>query len=287
MRSIAFDSIVRTTADLCIQAAYELPEDISAAVRKALQTESSPRARLILQQLLENAAIAAHERIPICQDTGLTVVFAEAGSEVRIAAPPEKSSATLMDAIQEGAALACKEGLLRASVAAEPLNKRLNTNTNTPAFVHLSIVPGERLRLSVLLKGGGCENKSRFEMFNPTESPQTVCRWIVQTVQDAGPNACPPFVVGVGLGGDFEWCCLLSKKALLRPVGSTHPDPFYASLEETLLKDINALGLGPQGLGGDTTALAVHIETAPCHIASLPAAVNIDCHAHRHKTAVL
>jgi fumarate hydratase subunit alpha len=287
MRSIAFDTIVRTTADLCIQAAYELPEDLSAAVRKALQTESSPRARLILQQLLENAAIAAHERIPICQDTGLTVVFAEAGSEVRIAAPPEKSSATLMDAIQEGAALACKEGLLRASVAAEPLNKRLNTNTNTPAFVHLSIVPGERLRLSVLLKGGGCENKSRFEMFNPTESPQTVCRWIVQTVQDAGPNACPPFVVGVGLGGDFEWCCLLSKKALLRPVGSTHPDPFYASLEETLLKDIHALGLGPQGLGGDTTALAVHIETAPCHIASLPAAVNIDCHAHRHKTAVL
>ncbi len=287
MRSIAFDTIVRTTADLCIQAAYELPEDISAAVRKALQTESSPRARLILQQLLENAAVAAHERIPICQDTGLTVVFAEAGSEVRIAAPPEKSSATLMDAIQEGAALACKEGLLRASVAAEPLNKRLNTNTNTPAFVHLSIVPGERLRLSVLLKGGGCENKSRFEMFNPTESPQTVCRWIVQTVQDAGPNACPPFVVGVGLGGDFEWCCLLSKKALLRPVGSTHPDPFYASLEETLLKDIHALGLGPQGLGGDTTALAVHIETAPCHIASLPAAVNIDCHAHRHKTAVL
>ncbi|HOT72179.1 MAG TPA: fumarate hydratase [Anaerohalosphaeraceae bacterium] len=287
MRSIAFDSIVRTTADLCIQAAYELPEDISAAVRKALQTESSPRARLILQQLLENAAVAAHERIPICQDTGLTVVFAEAGSEVRIAAPPEKGSATLMDAIQEGAALACKEGLLRASVAAEPLNKRLNTNTNTPAFVHLSIVPGERLRLSVLLKGGGCENKSRFEMFNPTESPQTVCRWIVQTVQDAGPNACPPFVVGVGLGGDFEWCCLLSKKALLRPVGSTHPDPFYASLEETLLKDIHALGLGPQGLGGDTTALAVHIETAPCHIASLPAAVNIDCHAHRHKTAVL
>jgi len=156
MRSIAFDTIVRTTADLCIQAAYELPEDILAAVRKALQTESSPRARLILQQLLENAAIAAHERIPICQDTGLTVVFAEAGSEVRIAAPPEKSSATLMDAIQEGAALACKEGLLRASVAAEPLNKRLNTNTNTPAFVHLSIVPGERLRLSVLLKGGGC-----------------------------------------------------------------------------------------------------------------------------------
>jgi len=287
MRSIAFDTIVRTTADLCIQAAYELPEDLSAAVRKALQTESSPRARLILQQLLENAAIAAHERIPICQDTGLTVVFAEAGSEVRIAAPPEKSSATLMDAIQEGAALACKEGLLRASVAAEPLNKRLNTNTNTPAFVHMSIVPGERLRLSVLLKGGGCENKSRFEMFNPTESPQTVCRWIVQTVQDAGPNACPPFVVGVGLGGDFEWCCLLSKKALLRPVGSTHPDPFYASLEETLLKDIHALGLGPQGLGGDTTALAVHIETAPCHIASLPAAVNIDCHAHRHKTAVL
>ncbi|HOK66957.1 MAG TPA: fumarate hydratase [Anaerohalosphaeraceae bacterium] len=287
MRLLAFESIVRTVADLCIRAAYELPEDVSAAVRKAAQNESNPRARLILEQLLENARLAAAERIPICQDTGLTIVFAELGSRVVITPPADNPSATLTDAIQQGVALAAQEGLLRKSVVAEPLHLRRNTNTNTPAFVHWSLVPGEQLRLSVILKGGGCENKSAFRMFKPTESPQSVCRWIVEQVRNAGADACPPFVVGVGMGGDFEVCCLLSKKALLRPVGSRHTDPFYAALEEDLLRDINALGVGPQGLGGDTTALGVQIETAPCHIASLPAAVNIECHAHRHASAVL
>lgn len=287
MRSLAFESIVRTVADLCIRAAYELPEDVQAAVRRAAQAESNPQAKRILEQMLENARIAAAERIPICQDTGLTIVFAELGNRVVIAPPADNPSATLTDAIQQGVALAAQEGLLRKSVVAEPLHLRRNTNTNTPAFVHWTLVPGEQLRLSIILKGGGCENKSAFRMFKPTESPQTVCRWIVEQVQNAGADACPPFVVGIGLGGDFEVCCLLSKKALLRPVGSRHPDPFYAAMEEELLRDINALGLGPQGLGGDTTALSVQLETAPCHIASLPAAVNIECHAHRHASAVL
>jgi fumarate hydratase subunit alpha len=287
MRPLAFETVVRTVADLCIQAAYELPEDVRSAVQKALRTESNPQARRILEQLLENAHIAAAERIPICQDTGLTVVFAEVGTDISLTPPADNPHATLLDAIQQGAAQAAREGLLRKSVVAEPLHQRLNTQTNTPAVVHLTLVPGRQLRLSVMLKGGGCENKSAFHMFNPTESAQTVCRWIVQQVRSAGANACPPFVVGVGLGGDFELCCLLSKKALLRPIGSRNADPFYAALEEQLLGDINALGLGPQGLGGDTTALAVHIETAPCHIASLPAAVNIECHAHRHASAVL
>jgi len=287
MRSLAFESIVRTVADLCIRAAHELPEDVQAAVRRAAQAESNPQAKRILEQLLENARIAAAERIPICQDTGLTIVFAELGSRVVLTPPADNPSATLSDAIQQGVALAAQEGLLRKSVVAEPLHLRRNTSTNTPAFVHWTLVPGEQLRLSIILKGGGCENKSAFRMFKPTESPQTVCRWIVEQVQNAGADACPPFVVGVGLGGDFEVCCLLSKKALLRPVGSRHPDPFYAAMEEDLLRDINALGLGPQGLGGDTTALSVQLETAPCHIASLPAAVNIECHAHRHASAVL
>lgn len=287
MPSIPFETIVRTVADLCIRAAYELPEDVLEAVEKAVRTESNPQARRILKQLLENARIAAAERIPICQDTGLTVVFAEWGCRAVISPPADHPNATLIDAIQQGVALAAQEGLLRKSVVAEPLNQRRNTGTNTPAIVHLSLVPGERLRLQVMLKGGGCENKSAFQMFNPTESAQTVRRWIVEQVQNAGANACPPFVVGVGLGGDFEVCCLLSKKALLRPIGSRNADPFYAAMEEELLRDIQALGLGPQGLGGDTTALAVHIETAPCHIASLPAAVNIECHAHRHASAVL
>lgn len=287
MRQLAFETIVRTVADLCVQAAYELPEDVCAAVQKALQTESHPGARRILEQLLENARLATTERIPICQDTGLTVVFAEVGSQTAITPPADNPSATLLDAIQQGVALAAQEGLLRCSVVAEPLQDRRNTNTNTPAVVHFSTVPGEQLRLRIMLKGGGCENKSAFHMFNPTESAQTVRRWIVEQVRSAGANACPPFVVGVGLGGNFEMACLLSKKALLRPLGRRNADPFYAAMEEELLGDINALGLGPQGLGGDTTALAVQIETAPCHIASLPAAVNIECHAHRHKTAVL
>jgi fumarate hydratase subunit alpha len=187
-----------------------------------------------------------------------------------------------VDAVNEGIAQGYEEGFLRKSVVAEPLKARLNTKTNTPAVVHLSIVPGDRIHIALMAKGGGCENKSQFKMFLPTDKKETIAGWIVDVVKNAGANACPPFVVGVGLGGDFEQCCLLSKKALLRNMNSVHSDPFYDHMEKDLLAAVNACGLGPQGLGGDTTALGVFIETAPCHIASLPVAVNIECHSHRH-----
>ena len=287
MRSIPFEQIVQTVADLCIQAAYELPADVVAAVQKARQAESNPEARQILAQLLENADIAARQRIPLCQDTGLTVVFIEMGQDVKIESPAGQPPGILTEAIQNGVAKGYEEGAMRKSIVAEPLNRRLNTQTNIPATIHLRLVAGDRLKITVMLKGGGCENKSRFHMFHPTEPPQTVCRWIIDGVKRAGANACPPFVVGVGLGGDFESCCILSKYALLREIGVPHADPYYAKMEADLLRAVNTGGPGPQGLGGDTTALAVHIETAPCHIASLPAAVNIECHSHRHKTARL
>ncbi len=217
----------------------------------------------------------------------MAVVFVEAGARIAIEPPADRSDATLFDAINEGVAAGYKKGLLRKSVVAEPLNVRENTGDNTPAIIHLSIVSGDKLAITVMAKGGGCENKSQFRMFKPTESKEAVTDWIVDVVKQAGADACPPFVVGVGMGGDFEQCCLLSKKALLRKIGKANSDKFYADLETQLLAAVNVSGLGPQGLGGDTTALAVQIETAPCHIASLPVAVNIECHAHRHKSAVI
>lgn len=287
MRTIAYDEVVQGVAALCIAAAYELPADVWTALESALDRESEPRPRRILQALLDNARIAAEQRIPLCQDTGLAVVFVELGADVQVASPPDRPEATLTDAIHEGVARGYDQGLLRKSVVADPLGERPNTGTNAPAVVHVYIVPGDRLRLTVMAKGGGCENKSRFTMFNPTAERTAVVEWIVRTVAEAGADACPPFVVGVGIGGDFEQCCLLSKRALLRPLGSRHGEPPYAEMEVDLLEAVNALDVGPQGLGGRTTALAVQIEAAPCHIASLPVAVNIECHAHRHKTAEL
>ncbi|HPD45374.1 MAG TPA: fumarate hydratase [Anaerohalosphaeraceae bacterium] len=287
MRTIAYNQILQTVEHLCIASAYDLPADVLAAIRTAAQTEPDPRARRILDQLIENARIAARDRIPICQDTGLAVVFIDQGADVVVAHPDNRPDATLYDAVNEGVAAGYEKGLLRKSVVAEPLHERPNTQTNTPAVIHHRIVPGDRLHITIMSKGGGCENKSQFKMFNPTESADAVCNWIADVVTQAGASACPPFVVGVGLGGNFELACLLSKRALLRPIAEPHPDPFYADLERRLLEWINASNLGPQGLGGRTTALAVKIETAPCHIASLPAAVNIECHAHRHKSATL
>ena len=191
------------------------------------------------------------------------------------------------DAINEGVRAGYETGYLRKSIVADPLNQRKNTTTNTPAIIHLAIVPGDTLKLMVCAKGGGCENKSQFRMFRPTADRRQVIDWVSDVVREAGADACPPFVVGVGIGGNFEHSCLLSKRALLRSLDAPNADPFYTELEQELLARINALGLGPQGLGGDTTALAVLIETASCHIASLPVAVNIECHSHRHKTAVL
>ena len=286
MRTIDFGQIVQTVERLCVEACHELPADVARALARAAETESNPRAAGILRQLLENARLAVQDQIPLCQDTGLTVVFVELGSEVVIA-PGACGRQTLIEAINEGVRAGYEAGYLRKSIVADPLNQRKNTTTNTPAVIHLSIVPGTTLKLTVMAKGGGCENKSQFRMFRPTADRRQVIEWVTGVVREAGADACPPFVVGVGIGGNFEHGCLLSKKALLRGLDEPNADPFYAQMERDLLKQINALGLGPQGLGGDTTALAVLIETAPCHIASLPAAVNIECHSHRHKTAIL
>lgn len=287
MRAIDYKDVADAVGQLCIDSCYELGDDVLSALTDAAGKETNTAAIDILKQIIENARIAKEERIPICQDTGLAIVFVEQGSQVTVTPPQDEPDATLFDAINAGIAAGYEKGLLRKSVVAEPLNTRTNTGTNTPAIIHHTIVPGDKLKIAVMTKGGGCENKSQFKMFNPTEDKQTIADWIVKVVTDAGANACPPFVIGVGLGGDFELSCLLSKKALLRKTGDKNADPFYAEMEAELLEKINASNLGPQGLGGDTTALAVQIETAPCHIASLPVAVNIECHAHRHKAATL
>jgi fumarate hydratase subunit alpha len=287
MRYIEFEKVVDTVESLCIAANYELPDDVLAALKKAAQKESNPSSAKMLNQLIENARIAAQDKIPLCQDTGLAVIFVEQGTEVIMKPAASEGQSTLFDAINAGVKAGYEKGYLRKSVVDDPLNKRLNTNTNTPAVIHHTIVPGDKLKLTVMAKGGGCENKSQFKMFKPTAERNQIIDWVVDVVRTAGADACPPFVVGVGIGGDFELCCLLSKKALLRNLAQRAADAFYAELEADLLAKINALGLGPQGLGGDTTALAVAVETAPCHIASLPVAVNIECHSHRHKTAII
>jgi fumarate hydratase subunit alpha len=284
VRKIEFEKIVDAVEHLCIEAAHELPSDVLTALEDASRKESDLAAVKILNQLIENARQATDEKIPLCQDTGLAVVFVEQGSEVFVKADGEQ---TLFDAINTGVAAGYKNGYLRNSVVADPLNKRRNTDSNTPPVIYHSIVPGDKLKITVITKGTGCENKSQFKMFNPTVDREEIIEWIVSVVKQAGADACPPLIIGVGIGGNFELSCLLSKKALLRDLRQKNNDEFYAKLEEDLLTRINALGLGPQGLGGDTTALACLIETAPCHIGSLPVAVNIECHSHRHKSAIM
>ncbi|MFC1737419.1 fumarate hydratase [Planctomycetota bacterium] len=287
MRYIRFQKIARTVESLCIAAAYELPEDTLNAIEKAAKKESNPKAVKILQQLIENAHIAKTEKIPLCQDTGLAVVFIEEGTDVAVSPSSEYSGSTITDAVNAGVKAGYENSYLRKSVVAEPLNERKNTATNTPAVIHHSVVPGDKLKINLLTKGGGCENKSAFRMFKPTADLKLIIDWVVEVVKSAGSDACPPFIVGIGIGGNFELSCLLSKKALLRNLDTHNSDEFYAKLEADLLTKINKLGLGPQGLGGDTTALACLVETAPCHIASLPVAVNIECHSHRHASAVI
>ncbi|MCK4752169.1 MAG: fumarate hydratase [Planctomycetes bacterium] len=283
MRYIEYEKIVSAVEALCIAAAYELPEDVLAAIEQAAKKESNPTAVKILGQLIENARIAKTEKIPLCQDTGLAVIFVEQGSQVAV----EEDGGTLIDAINAGVAAGYEKGYLRKSVVAEPLNERKNTDTNTPAIIHQQTVAGDKLKLTVMAKGGGCENKSQFKMFNPTADKEQIADWVVSVVAQAGADACPPFVIGVGIGGDFELSALLSKKALLHNLDRKNSDKFYAQLETDILNKVNATGIGPQGLGGDTTALACMIEAAPCHIASLPIAVNIECHSHRHKSVIL
>ena len=284
LRTVNFDTIVQTVEKLCTDAAYNLGDDVLDALKNARLKESIPRAQAILDELIENAQIAKDDLIPLCQDTGLAVVFVEQGSDTFIAAPAGK---TIEDAINLGVSEAYEKAYLRKSVVTEPLHNRLNTKTNTPAIIHHSFVSGDKIKISIMAKGGGCENKCQFKMFNPTATVSQVVGWIVKVVIEAGANACPPFVVGVGIGGNFEKSCILSKQALLRKMGQSNPDKFYADMEKEIFEKVNASGLGPQGLGGDTTALGCFVEFAPCHIASLPAAVTIECHSHRHKSAII
>ncbi len=287
MRYIDYQKIADTVKTLCIEAAHELPDDVLAALESAKKQESSQTAVRTLKMLIENAKIAKNEKIPLCQDTGVTVVFVEQGSDVAIKPPEGKLKATICDAVNAGVEAGYNDGFLRKSIAEEPLNQRTNTKTNTPAVIHYSIVPGDKLKITIMEKGGGCENKSQFKMFNPTAKLEDIIDWIVDVVKNAGADACPPLVVGVGIGGDFELSCILSKKALLRKLGQRNKEEFYAKLETTLLEKINSLGIGPGGFGGKTTALDCLVEYAPCHIASLPVAVNIECHSHRHKSILL
>jgi len=280
MREIHVDKIVATVKKLCMEANYYLGDDVVQALQQALKTEESPLGRSILAQLIENQQIARSEQIPICQDTGFAVLFVNLGQEVRI------TGGNLIDAINEGVRQGYIEGYLRKSIVRDPLN-RVNTGDNTPAVVHLEMSPGDRLSITIAPKGGGSENMSEVRVLKPADGLEGVKQFVIDLVRRSGGNPCPPIIVGVGIGGTFEKCAELAKRALLRELGSQHPDPFYANLEKELLSEINKLGIGPQGLGGSTTALAVFIEPYPCHIASLPVAVNIQCHAARHKSAVI
>jgi len=280
MRGIPFATVRDTVAKLCIDANCILGDDVVAAFQKALAVEESPTGRAILRQCLENQEIARKEMMPICQDTGWAVVWVELGSQVHI------TGGELADAIQAGVAKGYTEGFLRKSIVEDPL-RRKNTGTNTPAIIYTDIVPGDRLKIVVQPKGGGSENMSEVKMLSAADGVSGIKQFVVDRVARAQANPCPPVIVGVGIGGTFEKCAMLAKKALLREIGSTHPDPFYAALEQELLERINRLGIGPQGLGGRVTALAVFIEAFPCHIATMPCAVNINCHAARHKSATL
>lgn len=280
MKTITTDQISAAVAEMCQQANFELTGDMRAALQAGAERETKPLAKNTLLRILHNADVAQQQRIPMCQDTGLVVVFAEVGQDVHI------DGGSLRDAINEGVRRGYKEGYLRASVVNDPL-LRQNTKDNTPAVVHIDLAEGDALRIQMLAKGGGCENMSRFKMLTPAEGRAGIIDFVVETAVLAGPNACPPIVVGVGIGGSFEYSAVLAKKSLLRPVGERNPQSHLAELETEILQKINASGIGPQGYGGDTTSLAVQVETAACHIASLPVSVNIECHAHRHQEVVL
>jgi fumarate hydratase subunit alpha len=275
MREINTSQITTSIRDLCIQANTHLGEDVLAAFNKAIELEVSPTGKDILEKLVENARIAREEEIPICQDTGFAVVFVELGQEVHLV------GGDLKEAINEGIRQGYEEGYLRKSIC-HPFTRK-NTGDNTPAVIHIDVVPGDRVRLIVAPKGGGSENMSRVTMLTPAVGREGVKEFVVQRVKESGANPCPPIIVGVGIGGTFETAALLAKRALLRPLGSQNPDTELASLEVELYEEINALGIGPQGLGGRITSLAVHVAMMESHIASLPVAVNIQCHAARHK----
>ena len=279
MRTISAQSITDTVARLCIKANTQLPQDVQAALEKAREEEPWPLAKSTLDLLWSNLSAAKEQDLPICQDTGMACVFLEIGQEVHIAGD-------LKAAVQEGVRRGYAAGWLRKSVVRDPFD-RVNTGDNTPAMLYFDLVPGEQIRITVAPKGFGSENMSRIAMLRPSDGLDGVKRFVLQTVQDAGPNPCPPIVVGVGIGGTFDKAALLAKQALLRDLDTPHEDPFYRKLEQDLLEKINALGIGPQGFGGVSTALGVAIETYPTHIAGLPMAVNVGCHVTRHRQVTL
>ncbi|QNB47632.1 fumarate hydratase [Thermanaerosceptrum fracticalcis] len=281
MRIIKYDDVVETVAKLCKEANYYLGNDVLEVLQSALEKEESEAGKEVLNQLLDNARLGLNNDVPVCQDTGTAVVFLEYGQDVSI----DKGS--INDAINEGVRKGYIEGYLRKSVVDDPLIKRINTKDNTPAVIHTTVVPGDKLKITVAPKGGGAENCSAIKMMTPSDGYNGVKKFVIDTVLKAGPNPCPPIVVGVGIGGNFEKAAFLAKKALIRPLNQNHPDPQFAALEKELLEEINELGIGPQGFGGRITALKVNVETFPCHIASMPVAVNINCHSTRHKSAVL
>lgn len=280
MRKINTQQITETVKRLCIEANYYLGDDVIAALKKAQKAEESPTGKEIIRQIIENSSIAREEKMPLCQDTGFVVVFLELGQKLNI------DGADLYQAVNEGVRQGYKEGYLRPSIVKDPL-RRSNTGDNTPAVIHTEIVPGDKLRITVAPKGCGSENMSEIKMLTPGEGVKAVEDFVIDRVSRSGGNPCPPIIVGVGIGGTFEKCAQLAKKALLRTIGLRNPDSFYADLEKKLLEKLNNLGIGPMGLGGRITALDVFVETYPCHIAGFPVAVNIQCHAARHKEAVI
>ncbi|MFA5840263.1 MAG: fumarate hydratase [Candidatus Margulisiibacteriota bacterium] len=280
MREVLAEKISETVKALCIEANTSLSEDVLEAINHALAKEKSPTGRDILNQIIKNAQIARRDKLPLCQDTGLAVIFVELGQEVQII------SRTLEAAVHEGVRQGYEAGYLRKSVTEDPIQRK-NTGDNTPAILHVELVPGDKIKIGFLAKGGGAENCSAIRMFKPSSTKEEIEQFIIDTVEAAGPNACPPMIVGVGIGANFDGAALLAKKALCRKVG-THSSGFTPyQWEKELLEKINKLGIGPMGLGGTTTALAVNIEKRPCHISSLPVAVNIDCHSHRYKEATI
>lgn len=281
MREITIEQIIQAVRQLCIEASCDLPKDVEQCIIEAAEREVSPFGQYSLQKIVKNIGIARENTVPMCQDTGMAVVFAEVGQEVHI------TGGLLSEAINEGVRQGYTDGYLRKSMVRDPLLERVNTNDNTPAILYTTLVAGDQLKLIVMPKGAGSENMGGIKMLKPADGLAGVKRFVVDTVRNAGGNPCPPVIVGVGIGGSMDKAALLSKVALQREAGSPHPDARYAQLESELLEEINRLGIGPQGFGGRVTALAVHIETYPTHIATLPVAVTLNCHAARHKEIIL